>query len=93
MKILINYRGQGIRLTDERREHILVRPEMIDMERFIEFALLNPEVARKSNTDNTVFLYYCYHENTKVGDKWLCVVVKQLRERRFYYHSLFNRQA
>jgi hypothetical protein len=79
MKIFIDHQDQQIRLTDERKQHILAHPEMAEMENSIEKALLNPEIIRRSNTDSMVYLYYRYHKNTIVGDKWLCVVVKELK--------------
>ena len=82
-KILVDYQGRQIRLTDERKQHILGHPEMAKMEPAIETALANPEVVRRSNTDSTVHLYYRYHENTIVGEKWLCVVVKYLENDAF----------
>lgn len=83
MKIFIDYQGQAIRLTLERRQHILAHPEMETMETAIASTLSDPEIVRKSKTDASVYLYYCYHEETKVGNKWLCVVVKQLENDAF----------
>ena len=82
-EILTDYQGRQIRLTDERRQHILTHPEMAAMEPEIELALANPEIVRRSNTDSAVHLYYRYHKNTIVGDKWLCVVVKYLEHDAF----------
>lgn len=82
-KILTDYQGRPIRLTDERLQHILAHAEMVEMEPAIELALRNPEIVRRSNTDSTVHLYYRYHKNTIVGDKWLCVVVKYLETDAF----------
>lgn len=74
-KILTDYQGRKIRLTDERRQRILAHPEMAEMEAAIELVLDSPEVVRRSSTDDAVYLYYRYHEGTSVGDKWLCVVI------------------
>jgi hypothetical protein len=82
-EVFTDYQGCKIRLTDERKQHILDHPEMAEMESAIELALTNPEIVRRSNTDNTVYLYYRYHEGTSVGDKWLCVVVKYLENDAF----------
>jgi hypothetical protein len=82
-QILTDYQGRQIRLTDERKQHILAHPEMLEMESAIAIALTHPEVVRRSNSDGTVHLYYRYHENTTVGDKWLCVVVKYLENDAF----------
>ncbi|MDX2098893.1 MAG: DUF4258 domain-containing protein [Leptolyngbyaceae cyanobacterium bins.59] len=83
VELFTDYQGRKIRLTDERKQHILAHPEMAEMEVAIEIALSNPEVVRRSNTDSTVYLYYRYHEDTGVGDKWLCVVVKYLEDDAF----------
>jgi hypothetical protein len=37
-----------------------------------------PEVIVASVSDETVELFYKYFLNTPVGDKWLCIVVKNL---------------
>ena len=83
VKILADYQGRQIRVTDERLAHILERPEMASMEAAIQDALLHPEVVRRSRTDSAVYLYYRYYEKTTVGDKWPCVVVKYLENDAF----------
>ncbi len=40
MKILTDYKGEKVRLTDERLSHILEHPEMVNMEPAIEETLL-----------------------------------------------------
>lgn len=77
-KILTDYRGFPVRLTEERLIHILDYPEMAMLEDKIEETLQHPEQVRKSNTDNQVILNYRYYLNTLMGDKWLCVVTKYL---------------
>ena len=81
--ILIDYQGRSIRLTDERKQHILDHPEMADLESAIVEALINPEIVRRSNSDHTVHLYYRYQKDTIVGEKWLCIVVKYLEDDAF----------
>ena len=78
MKILTDYQGCQVRLTEERLAHILQHPEMSNMEAAIEATLQTPEQIRQSNTDETVLLNYRYYKGTLVGDKWLCIVVKYL---------------
>jgi hypothetical protein len=78
LKTFVDYQGWQIRLTDERWQHITQHPEMADMESIIAEALSQPELVKRSRTDGTVQLYYRYRENTVVGNKWLCVVVKYL---------------
>lgn len=77
-QILTDYEGRKIRLTEERWQHILSHPEMKDLSPLIPQTLIQPEIVRQSNTDDTVYLYYCYQTQTIVGEKWLCVVVKIL---------------
>jgi len=43
MKLLHDFDGLAIRLTDERRDHILEHPEMTNMEAAIEETLREPE--------------------------------------------------
>ena len=76
MRIVIDYAGHLIRLTDERMAHILEHPEMVGMETAIEKTLLEPECVIRSLVDPASGLYYRYFYKTKVGDKFLCVVVK-----------------
>lgn len=56
--------------------HILEHPEMVGLERAIEETLERPEVVVESLSDNRAILYYRYYRRTRVGDKYLCVVVK-----------------
>jgi len=76
MEILTDYQNRQIRLTEERLQHILDHPEMVDMRFKLEIVLQNPEVVRQSRSDSKVYLYYRFYEQTIVGAKWLCVVIK-----------------
>jgi len=76
MRILRDFRGLEVRLTEERLEHILEHPEMSDREGAIEETLLSPEQVLESLFDPEVRLYYRFYRMTAVGDKHLCVVVK-----------------
>ena len=75
MKVLVDYQGKNVRLTDERLAHILGHPEMADMEHAMNETLREPQLVIRSRTDDTANLSYRYYYGTKVGDKWLCVVV------------------
>jgi len=79
MRILRDFQGLGVRLTEERLEHILEHPEMTDREAAIEEALLSPEQVLESLFDREVRPYYRFDRMTAVGDKYLCVVVKMSR--------------
>ncbi|MEW6746704.1 MAG: hypothetical protein AB1486_28515 [Planctomycetota bacterium] len=76
MRILHDYEGRAIRLTDERLAHILEHPEMRGMERAIEETVSRPESVVQSFADPEAQLYYRLYLGTIVGDKHLCVVVK-----------------
>ena len=76
MKTLIDIQGRPVRLTDERRRHILEHPEMAGMENALEETLRDPQLVVRSRTDETATLNYRYYSRTLVGGKWLCVVVK-----------------
>jgi len=76
MKILHDYEGRSIRLTDERLAHILEHPEMVGMEQAIEETLVAPEGVIASFSDEHAHLYYRFYRGTGVGDKFVCVIVK-----------------
>jgi hypothetical protein len=83
MKFLNDCFGRIIRLTDERLLHILAHPEMLGMEDAVSQVLLRPELIRSSQTDPDIQLFYQFFAQTRVGGKWLCVVVKYTREDAF----------
>lgn len=76
MKVIRDCFGRSVRLTDERIAHILQHPEMVGMEAEIDRVLQAPSEVRISRSDETVQLFYEYYVRTRVGGKWLCVVVK-----------------
>jgi hypothetical protein len=78
-----DYQGLRIRLTDERFAHILYHPEMVDMERHIPDTLSSPERVVESLSDAEARLYYRFYLGTRVGDKYLCVVVRVQTEDAF----------
>ena len=83
MKILHDYQGRVIRLTDERLNHVLEHPEMRGLENAIEETLLHPEGVIQSFSDSQAKLYYRFYMGTRVGDKFLCVVVRVKDEDAF----------
>ncbi len=71
-----------IRLSNERIQHIKENhPELAfnDLLEKISETLQSPEVILSSTSDETVELFYKYFFKTPVGDKWLCIVVKNLQ--------------
>ena len=76
MRVLYDYQGRAVRLTDERLAHILEHPEMQGLEQAIEDTVLPPARVVQSLSDPGAQLYYRFYLGTVVGDKFLCVVVK-----------------
>jgi hypothetical protein len=76
LRVLTDYTGRQIRLTDERVAHVLEHPEMVGLEDGIVETLVEPASVVESKSDATVDLFYRYYRRTRVGGKWLCVVVK-----------------
>jgi hypothetical protein len=71
-----DFEDRIIRLTGERWAHIQEHPEMATMEGAIAQTLATPEVVIQSLADPKAHLYHRFYVGTKVGDKFLCVVVK-----------------
>jgi hypothetical protein len=76
MKTLADCFNCSVRLTDERLAHIFEHPEMTGLEAEIERVLRQPQWVRRSRSDPDVRLFYQFFEQTIVGGKWLCIVVK-----------------
>jgi hypothetical protein len=83
MRILSDFEGLAVRLTDERLTHILEHPEMTGLEGAIEETLARPERVIQSLSDPQARLSYRCYLGTRVGDKYLCVVVKIAGEDAF----------
>ena len=81
--LFTDYAGRTIRLTDERRAHLLEHPEMIELEPMLSQAIALPDVVIRSRTDDTVQLYYRDAATEAFGDKLLCVVIKHLPDDAF----------
>ena len=76
MRLLSDHHGRAIRLTEERRNHILRHPEMVGLDEDIERAVAMPDSVVESVSDTETRLYYRYLAHTLVGPKYLCVVVR-----------------
>jgi hypothetical protein len=76
VQIFRDHQGVPIRLTDERRRHMLEHPEMAGLENEIGHSLSAPDTVVQSVSDLEARLYYRRVEKTIVGPKHLCVVVK-----------------
>jgi hypothetical protein len=76
-------KGAPSGLTDERLKHILEHPEMTSMTQAIAETLLSPQKVVQSLSDPEAHLYYRCYFGTRVGDKYLCVIVKITGEDAF----------
>lgn len=76
MKVLRDYQGRAVHLTDERLAHILEHPEMTALEAALSETLEHPTLVVQSRSDPSAELSYRYYLGTRVGNNWLCVVVK-----------------
>ncbi|HJW37627.1 MAG TPA: DUF4258 domain-containing protein [Candidatus Udaeobacter sp.] len=61
----------------------LERPEMKEMGNEIERVLDQPQLVKRSRSDEAVLSFYEFYTQTMVGGKWLCVVVKYLENDAF----------
>jgi hypothetical protein len=88
--VLFDYQRREVRLTEERLAHILTHPEMVGMESQLADTLKNPQLVRKSRSDDRVNLFYRFYTQTKIGDKWLCVVAKYFPDDAFIVTAYFT---
>lgn len=65
-----------MRLTDERLAHIHEHAEMTGLDSALAETLRTPGFVIQSRADSAAALHYRFYLGTRVGDKWLCVVVK-----------------
>jgi hypothetical protein len=85
---IFNYR---VRLTYERLNHIeSSHPEMSKELEKIKTTLINPDIIVKSKIDDSVILFYKKFALTVVGDKFICVVVKNLNRDIFIITAYFT---
>lgn len=90
--ILIDHNGREIRLTAERRDHILEHPEMAEQFERIQETVKTPESVIATTADDTVHVYHRYYETTPVTSKFLLVAVKVLEDDAFVLTAFFSRR-
>jgi len=85
VRILPDHEGRSIRLTDERWVHVLEHPEMQDpgMDAVVARTLLEPDLVVESRADPEIRLVYRFLSATRVGPKFVAVVVKVRAEDAF----------
>lgn len=74
--MLTDHQGQAIRLTAERRDHILEHPEMEGQLERIRETIEAPQLVVATTVDPSVRVYHRYYEKTPVTSKYLLVAVK-----------------
>lgn len=87
---LTDYKGNVIRLTDERLAHIKEHPEMVMHTPKISETLVSPHAVVKSKSDEEIRLYYKHYEGLSIGDKYLCIVVKYKKADAFVITAYFT---
>lgn len=87
---LIDYQGRLIRLTVERKEHILDHPEMNSQLTLLEEVLSTPELIIATNADPSVHVYHRFYSTTPVTSKHLQVAVKIVADDAFTLTAFFN---
>jgi len=82
--------GNKIRLTDERKMHILEHKEMINQLELIKDTLKLPEKIVESKYEKEVRLYYKFYSKTPVTEKYLIVIVRLTSDDNFILTSFFT---
>ena len=65
---------------------------MANLEAALEQTLLHPTFVVQSKSDSAAELLYRYYISTKVGDKWLCIVVKYSADDAFVVTAYLTNQ-
>lgn len=90
--LLIDPDGRQIRLTAERRDHILEHPEMVGQFERIHETIQSPQIIIVTAADDRVRVYHRYYETTPVTSKFLLVAVKYLAEDAFVLTAFFSKR-
>jgi hypothetical protein len=88
--ILIDHEGQKIRLTAERRDHILQHPEMVGQFDRIQETVGEPQLVIATVMDESVHVYHRLYESTPVTRKYLLVAVKIGEDDAFVLTAFFS---
>lgn len=67
MRLLKDYQGRDVRMTDERLRHILEHPEMANLEVALEETLQRPQFVVRSQVDRATELSYRFYIGTQVA--------------------------
>ena len=89
-KMITDYRGRKIRLTDERWQHAIEHAEMAGQLSRLGWTLRSPDRVLRSRLDTSVHLYYRWFPRTPVTSKHLMVAVKDLDDDAFVITAFFT---
>ncbi|WP_353684705.1 hypothetical protein V4D30_02620 [Thermodesulfovibrio sp. 3907-1M] len=90
--ILNDLFDRKIRLTDERQRHFEEdHPEMRNQMEKIKETLINPDIIVRSKIDSQVELFYKHYPITSVTEKYLCIIVKVLKDITAYFTDAIKR--
>jgi hypothetical protein len=88
--IFTDHQGREIRLTGERRAHVLDHPEMAGQLDRIRETLAEPERVVAAPADSTVHVYHRHYDQTPVTEKFLLVAVKMLADDAYVLTAFFS---
>ena len=91
--IMIDYRGRVIRLSEERRIHILEHPEMADQFDWIKETIASPDFIIATLVDPAVHVYHRFYPQTPVTRKYLLVAVKIGTDDAFVLTAFFSSRS
>ncbi len=74
--ILYDHTGKAVRLPEERLHHFLYRVVYAGLQDRLEETLRDPDLVVQSKWDEQATLSYRHYTGTRIGDKWLFIVVK-----------------
>src|SRR5437867_1218240 len=89
-RILKDRFGRAVRLTHERKGHILEHSEMEGQSDKLEEVLTEPDVIVRSQRDPNVHLYHKHYSETPVTEKHLLVAVKVEENDAFVVTAFFT---
>jgi len=87
---LVDHQQRAIRLTVERRHHILEHPEMQGQLDRISETLLIPDLIVATTVDPSVHVYHRFYAATPVTRKYMLVVVKIVDDDAFVLTAFFS---
>jgi len=88
--VLQNRFGRAVRLTEERKAHILKHAEMEGQLDKLEEVLREPDVIVRSQHDPAVHLYHKHYRETPVTEKYLLVALKVEEHDMFIVTAFFT---